>query len=113
MTINTAGNVQLEVRGGGEKLRLLSKDVLSPETWHHLAMTLDSSSGKTRAEIFVDGLLAASGEAPWQPEENDLPLLIGGYRWSASYDLHFGGRMDTVVFCSPALDADAAKSLAR
>ena len=113
MTANTAGNVLLEVRGGGDKLRLVSKDVLSPETWHHLAMTLDVSSGTTRAAIYVDGLLSASGEAPWLPEGNDLPMLIGAYRWSASYDLHFDGRLDSVVVCPSALSAGAIQSLAR
>lgn len=113
MTVNTSGNILLEVRGGGEKLRMVSKDVLSSETWHHLAMTLDASSGTTRAEIYVDGLLSASGAAPWVPDGNDLPLLIGAYRWSASYDLHFDGRLDSVVFCSPALSADSIQTLAR
>ena len=111
MTLNTAGNVMLEVRGGGDKLRLVSKDVLSSGTWHHLAMVLDPSPGAARAEIYVDGLLSASGTAPWTPEVNDLPLLIGAYRWSASYDLHFGGLLDSVVFSSPALKAAEIKAL--
>lgn len=113
MTLNTSGNVILEVRGGGDKLRLVSKDVLSPETWHHLAMTLDMSTGKTRAEVYVDGLLSATGEAPWIPDGNNLPLLIGAYRWSASYDLHFRGRLDSIVITSPALKAGDVKALSR
>lgn len=113
MTLNTAGNAMLEVRGGGEKLRLVSKDVLSPGTWHHLAMILDASTGTTRAEIYVDGLLSAAGTAPWTPEGNDLPLLIGAYRWSASYDLHFGGLLDSLVLCSPSLTGDEVKALSR
>ena len=113
MTVNTAGNVVLEVRGGGEKLRLVSKDALSSETWHHLAMTLEVSAAGTRAEIHVDGLPSATGAAPWAPEENDLPLLIGAYRWSASYDLHFDGLLDSVVLSSPALDSGAIRALSR
>ncbi len=113
MTINTAGNVVLELRGGGEKLRLVSKDALTSQTWHHLAMSLDVSSGGTSAEVHVDGLSSATGAAPWRLEENDLPLLIGAYRWSASYNLHFDGRLDSVVLCSPALDGGAIREMSR
>ena len=107
------GRLKLEVATPEGKLRLSSREILEPGAWHHVAMALQFGSAQTSGILYLDGAVVAQGQAQGAHDKPDLPVLLGRYRWSSSFDHILAGAIDTVVLASPALDTDGVARLAR
>lgn len=107
------GQLKLEVASPEGKLRLSTREILEPGTWHHVAMALQFGSAQTSGILYLDGAVVAQGQVQGVHDEPDLPVLLGRYRWSSSFDHVLAGAIDTVVLASPALDTEGVARLAR
>ena len=60
---------RLRVSGGGEFTIVTAENSISPETWHHLAITYDGSN----IILYIDGIVAGSAEASGQITNDSVP----------------------------------------
>ena len=92
--------------------KVVTKDSLSLNEWHHVAVTYDGSRRATGVKIFVDGkpreFDATTNNSLDGTLKTDKPFHIGQRNATAS----FQGRIDDVQLYSVPLTADEAASLA-
>ena len=79
--------------------------VISPETWHHAAVTYDGAT----VRLYLDGALVNSAERSLLPNNNTL--LVGVARDAAS--AHFNGLIDELSIFGRALRATEIYNMSR
>ena len=89
---------RLRVSGGGEFTIVTAENSISPETWHHLAITYDGSN----IILYIDGIEAGSAEASGQITNDAVPLNIGRLVWQTTY-FDLDGQADEVSLWNIAL----------
>jgi hypothetical protein len=91
---------------GGALLSITSPDV-TLNAWHHVAGTLDGSTGAMR--LYVDGVLMSqttTAMRPFAPLTGPLPGLGIGNVQSGNYSEYFPGLIDEVRISDTALTPD-------
>ena len=89
---------RLRVSGGGEFTIVTAENSISPETWHHLAITYDGSN----IILYIDGIEAGSAAASGQITNDAVPLNIGRLVWqTTNFDLD--GQADEISLWNIAL----------
>jgi Cys-rich repeat protein len=100
-----ANNLVFTVYGttadGNENFGVTAEKVPLDGAWHHVAAVYDSS----QLRLYVDGKLADTKSAVFQPVAANVPLFIGG-RWDTSAEVvnrFFNGNLDEIRLSSAAL----------
>jgi hypothetical protein len=78
-----------------------SNTAISPNTWTHFAVTLDSSNA---AAMYINGILDKTASLTASPLANDKILTIGAW-WEGTYKQFFNGLIDEVRVYNRALTA--------
>ena len=89
---------RLRVSGGGEFTIVTAENSISPETWHHLALTYDGSN----IILYIDGIETGSAEASGQITNDAVPLNIGRLVWQTTY-FDLDGQADEISLWNIAL----------
>lgn len=94
-------------------VQLSSRSHLSPDRWHHLAVTRSDN----RTVLYVDGAVEASGAVSAQSEwvTEVPPLFIGapGRAFGKDAARGWNGGLDEIQFFNRALTGDEIRALAR
>lgn len=97
-------------RWPGDSLKIVTKQAMSLNAWHHVLFTCDGSRKAAGLKIYLDGKLqevVVHNDALQGTIRTDKPLHLGKRRQSAA----FKGKIDEVQFFPESLGADDAMRL--
>jgi len=92
-------------------IKIVAKQPLSPQTWHHLLVAYDGSRKAAGVRLFVDGKpqpFDVASDSLKDTISTDQPLRLGRRQTS----LPFSGKLDEVQFFEQALTPEQAEQLA-
>ena len=102
LTPSNGSNMRLTLKNGGDEQQVNYKSKMPANSWHHIAVTI----GKGKAQIFLDGTLAAESDGITIKPSDIHPVLnyIGRSQFPA--DPYFKGYLDDIRIYNYMLDAE-------
>jgi VCBS repeat-containing protein len=116
MCLNTAGQLVLQVQGGGSNRMWAGGSTVADGTWHHVAASYDAGSGAAR--LYVDGVAEtatlgySAGAANPNPAIN-APLVVGIDRVSSSQQALTGSIDEVRVWNDVRTQAEIVANMSR
>jgi len=112
--ISTAGTLRTAIRGSDDQNAYSALDVsnaLTPDTWHHYALTVTTSSAGVTSTVFLDGA-SSSSAMRGGPEFNPSGFVSLGGRYDLSSARHFAGDISDIRIYTKRLSPADIQALA-
>lgn len=102
LTPSNGSNMRLAIKNGGDEQQVDCKSKLPANSWHHVAVTM----GNGKAQIFLDGELAAESDGITIKPSDIRPVLNYVGRSQFAADPYFKGYIDDIRIFNYTLNAE-------